>query len=159
MYLKLYIGLLFICLRGRVIPKTQKVILDVSLLNTQHYKIWIKGKWSNPGNGVESFPTPWYSSYWKGSLWVILDFSRLTIYNVNLYFLVIYNSRDFKHINNTNKNIHSWNISIYMLHSNIHVHYIFVFQEFLTTFFSCFLQIVWIYATIRLWGKSYSVRL
>ena len=29
---------------GRVIPKTQKMILDVSLLNTQHYKVRIKGK-------------------------------------------------------------------------------------------------------------------
>ena len=29
---------------GRVIPKTQKMVLDASLLNTQHYKIWIKGK-------------------------------------------------------------------------------------------------------------------
>ena len=29
---------------GRVIPKTLKMVLDVSLLNTQHYKVWIKGK-------------------------------------------------------------------------------------------------------------------
>ena len=29
---------------GRVIPKTQEMILDASLLNTQHYKIRIKGK-------------------------------------------------------------------------------------------------------------------
>ena len=29
---------------GQVIPKTQKMVLDASLLNTQHYKIWIKGK-------------------------------------------------------------------------------------------------------------------
>ena len=28
----------------QVIPKTQKMVLDVSLLSTQHYKIWIKGK-------------------------------------------------------------------------------------------------------------------
>ena len=27
-------------------PKTQKMVLDDSLLNTQHYKVWIKGKWS-----------------------------------------------------------------------------------------------------------------
>ena len=26
--------------------------LDASLLNIQHYKIQIKGKWSNPGKGV-----------------------------------------------------------------------------------------------------------
>ena len=29
---------------GRVIPKTQKMVLDSALLNTQHYKICIKGK-------------------------------------------------------------------------------------------------------------------
>ena len=29
---------------GWVIPKTQKMVLDPSLLNTQHYKVWIKGK-------------------------------------------------------------------------------------------------------------------
>ena len=29
---------------GRVIPKAQKMILDASLLNTQHYKVRIKGK-------------------------------------------------------------------------------------------------------------------
>ena len=31
-------------LPGQVIPKTQKMVLGVSLLNTQHYKVWIKGK-------------------------------------------------------------------------------------------------------------------
>ena len=29
---------------GWVIPKTPKMVLDASLLNTQHYKVWIKGK-------------------------------------------------------------------------------------------------------------------
>ena len=29
---------------GRVIPKTQKMVLDAALLNTQHYKVEIKGK-------------------------------------------------------------------------------------------------------------------
>ena len=28
---------------GRVIPKTLKMVLDTSLLNTQHYKVRIKG--------------------------------------------------------------------------------------------------------------------
>ena len=27
---------------GRIIPKTQKMVLDAALLNTQHYKEWIK---------------------------------------------------------------------------------------------------------------------
>ena len=29
---------------GRVIPKTQKMVLDFSFLNSQHYKVGIKGK-------------------------------------------------------------------------------------------------------------------
>ena len=29
---------------GRVVPNTQKVVLDATLLNTQHYKVRIKGK-------------------------------------------------------------------------------------------------------------------
>ena len=29
---------------GRVIPKTQKIVLESTLLNTQHYKVRIKGK-------------------------------------------------------------------------------------------------------------------
>ena len=29
---------------GQVIPKTQKMVLDATLLNTQYYKAWIKGK-------------------------------------------------------------------------------------------------------------------
>ena len=29
---------------GRVIPKTQKLVLDDALLNTQHYKVGTKGK-------------------------------------------------------------------------------------------------------------------
>ena len=29
---------------GRLIPKTQKLVLDAALLNTQHYKVRIKGK-------------------------------------------------------------------------------------------------------------------
>ena len=29
---------------GRVIPKTQKMVLDASLFNTQHYKVRIKGE-------------------------------------------------------------------------------------------------------------------
>ena len=37
---------------GQVIPKTQKMVLDTSLLSTQHYKVWINDKWSNSGKRV-----------------------------------------------------------------------------------------------------------
>ena len=29
---------------GQIILKTQKMVLDTTLLNTQHYEVWIKGK-------------------------------------------------------------------------------------------------------------------
>ena len=51
-------------LPGRIIPKTKKkIVFDAALLNTQHYKVRIKGKVSNPGKGVAPFPTPRCSTY------------------------------------------------------------------------------------------------
>ena len=61
---------------GRVIPKTQKMVLDASLLNTQHYKVRIKGEVEPSREGVAPSPTPWCSSYRKGSLRVTLDYGR-----------------------------------------------------------------------------------
>ena len=53
-YIYIYIGLMSrvfandpgdqVSIPGRVIPKTQKVVLDAALLNTQYYKVLIKGK-------------------------------------------------------------------------------------------------------------------
>ena len=48
--------------------KVLKLVLDASLLNTQHYKVWIKRKMSNPVKGVAPSSISWSSSYWKGSL-------------------------------------------------------------------------------------------
>ena len=61
---------------GRVIPKTQKMVLDASLLSTQHYKVRIKGKVEQSRKGVAPSPTHWCSSYRKGSLRVTLDYGR-----------------------------------------------------------------------------------
>ena len=63
-------------IQGQVIPKTLKMVLDTSFLYTQHYKVRIKCKVVNPGKGVAPSPTPWCSSYRKGSLWVTLDYGR-----------------------------------------------------------------------------------
>ena len=68
---------------GRVIPKTQKMVLDASLLSTQHYKVRIEGKVEQSRKGVAPSPTHWCSSYRKGSLRVTLDYGR------QLYFLLI----------------------------------------------------------------------
>ena len=69
---------------GRVIPKTQKMVLDASLLNTQHYRVRIKGKVEQSREGVAPSLTPWCSSYRKGCLRVTLDYGR------QLYFLLTY---------------------------------------------------------------------
>ena len=61
----------------RAIPKTQKMVIDTSLHNTQYYKVQIKGKWSIPGKGVVPF-TPPCCSYRKRSPRVALDYGRPT---------------------------------------------------------------------------------
>ena len=48
---------------GHVIPKTLKMVLNTSLLNTQQYTVLSKVKWSNLGKGVAPSPTPQCSSY------------------------------------------------------------------------------------------------
>ena len=37
---------------GQFIPKTQKMVPDTSLLNTLHYKVFAKSRWSYPEKGV-----------------------------------------------------------------------------------------------------------
>ena len=41
---------------GRVIPKTLKMVLDTSLLNTQQYKVRIKGKVEQSRKRSSAFP-------------------------------------------------------------------------------------------------------
>ena len=48
---------------GRVIPKILKMVLDTSLLKTQHHKIHIEGRVEQSRKGVVPSPTPWCSSY------------------------------------------------------------------------------------------------
>ena len=76
---------------GHIIPKTLKMVLDTSLLNTQQYKVRIKGKGAIQGKGVAPSPTSQCSSYWKGSLWVALDYGH------QLYFLLMQQSSNSKH--------------------------------------------------------------
>ena len=40
---------------GRVIQKTQKMVLDAALLNTQHYKVRIKGNVGQSREGSSAF--------------------------------------------------------------------------------------------------------
>ena len=45
---------------GRILPKTLKMVLDNSLLNTWRV---LRVKWSNPEKGVAPSPTPRCSSH------------------------------------------------------------------------------------------------
>ena len=65
------------------------MVLDASLLNTQHYKVRIKGKVEQSREGVALSPTPWCSSYRKGSLRVTLDYGR-QVYFYYIVFMSIY---------------------------------------------------------------------
>ena len=56
--------------------RLKKMVLDASLLDTQRYKVRIKGKVKQSREGVAPSPTPWCSSYRKGSLRVTLDYGR-----------------------------------------------------------------------------------
>ena len=60
------------------------MVFDASWLNTQHYKVRIKGKVEQSREGVAPSPTPWCSSYRKGNLWVTLDYGR------QLYFFYLF---------------------------------------------------------------------
>ena len=71
---------------GHVIPKTLKIVLDTSLLNTQQYKVRMKSKVEQSWERSSALP---YSSYWKGSLLVTLDYSHqlylLTLLRSHIY--------------------------------------------------------------------------
>ena len=62
------------------------MVLDASLLNTQHDKVRIKGKVEQSREGVVPSPTHWCSNYRKGSLRVTLDYGH------QLYFTYLYHS-------------------------------------------------------------------
>ena len=64
--------------------RLKKMVLDASLLNTQHYKVRIKGKVEQSRERISALPTHWCSSYRKGSFRVTLDYGRqlYLLYNI-----------------------------------------------------------------------------
>ena len=58
---------------GRVIPKTQKMVLDAALLSTQHYKVRIKGKVEKSTECSSAVHYTLVLKLLKRSLWVTLD--------------------------------------------------------------------------------------
>ena len=84
---------------GRVIPKTLKMVLDTSLLNTQQYKVHIKGKVEQSKERSSALFYIHHSywkiiftfqlrSYWKGSLLVALDYGRQLYFYVCIWIYV-----------------------------------------------------------------------
>ena len=63
--------------------KASKMVLDASLLNTQHYIVGIKGKWNNPKKWVVLSHRPPCSINWKGSLHVTLNNGHLLNFTKN----------------------------------------------------------------------------
>ena len=80
----MWLFILIVCHSG-VILKTQKIVLDASLLNTQYYKICIKSKWMNQGKVVVPSPTLWFSSYWKEAFGLISTMVGQFTVSLNLY--------------------------------------------------------------------------
>ena len=67
---------------GRVIPKTQKWYLIPPCLTPSNIRYVSRVKWNNQRKGVAPSPTPWCSSYWRGSLLVTLNYGgQLTFFN------------------------------------------------------------------------------
>ena len=75
---------------GRVIPKTQKIVIDAFSLNTYPWSILYNTKWNNPGKGVAPSPTSQCSSYWKGSFWIAFNYSWPTYIYMMIICLYIY---------------------------------------------------------------------
>ena len=60
------------------------MVLDISLFNTHHYKVRIKGKVEQCRERNSAVPTPRGSNYWKGNLWVALDDGRQLYFSILL---------------------------------------------------------------------------
>ena len=68
---------------GWIIPETQKMVLDAALLNTQHYKVQIRVKWSSPGKGL-ALREP------------LTTFTNFTLYIYIYIYIVAFNIRERK---------------------------------------------------------------
>ena len=87
---------------GRVIPKTLKWYLIPPCLTLSIIRYGSRVKWSNPGNGVAPSPTPWCSSYRKGSLLVTLDYGLTS--SRTYFFIFSFLQESLVIIKNPNKN-------------------------------------------------------
>ena len=64
---------------GSILGHVNATLLTLSIIRYES-----RIKWSNPGKEEALFPTPWCSSYLKGSLQVTLDYSHPQHYKVRI---------------------------------------------------------------------------
>ena len=57
-------------------------------LTLSNIRYILRLKWSNPGKGIASSPTPPCSSYWKGSLLVTFDYNRQLYFFTYIYIYI-----------------------------------------------------------------------
>ena len=72
---------------------------------TQHFNVRDKVKRSNPGKGVAPFPIFWCSSYWKGSLRIVLDY----VFSGKPFVFPVYFCSQYQNINIQNKTMNYLN--------------------------------------------------
>ena len=92
---------------GRVIPITQKIVLDASLSKTQYYKIQIKSKCFSRRTRV-AHPLQ-CSSNWKRRLWVAVDYGHLTYVGPSISFQTFF-VQAFKIV------VNSWKFTMLLLY-------------------------------------------
>ena len=76
-------------LPSRVIPKTQKMVLNAALLNIQHFKVRIKGEVQQSREWSGASLTRRCRSYWKGYFRVTLDNGRQLLFIIIITIIII----------------------------------------------------------------------
>ena len=67
-------------------------------LHAQLYKVWIKGKRTNPRKRVAFSSTPWCYNYWKGNLLVALDNNQTTYIHIYIYIYIYIYTHTYTHM-------------------------------------------------------------
>ena len=100
-------------------------------------------KWSNPGNGVAPSPTPWCSSYRKGSLRVTLGSLTLITLYIPLHRLKDAHVYTHVHIcSYTHKKRHANTHTHTHTHTHIYIYiYIYIYTNNLTCIDKTFMEI------------------
>ena len=65
------------------------MVLDTTLINSQHYKVRIKGKVEQSRERNNALPTTQCCRYWKGSLWFTLDYGCPLYLYIYIYIYIL----------------------------------------------------------------------